>query len=107
MVKTDKIIFYASLASLAICIAPIILWSQDSYQVLLALKIYLENTFGSIYQILTFIVLIFVLWLAFSKYGEIKLGDDDYHFNTFSWASMLFCAGVATGILYWGTIEWA
>ena len=20
---------------------------------------------------------------------------------------MLFCAGVATGILYWGTIEWA
>ena len=107
MVKTDKIIFYASLAALVFFVAPIFVWSQDSYQALLALKVYLENTFGSTYQILTFSVLLFVLWLAFSKHGRIKLGDGDYHFNTFSWASMIFCAGVATGILYWGTIEWA
>ena len=107
MVKTDKTIFYASLVALVFCIAPIIIWSQDSYQILLALKLSIENAFGSIYQVLTFTVLIFVLWLAFSKHGKIKLGDGDYHFNTFSWVSMLFCAGVATGILYWGTIEWA
>ena len=91
MVKTDKIIFYASLAALVFFVAPIFVWSQDSYQALLALKVYLENTFGSTYQILTFAVLIFVLWLAFSKHGEIKLGDGDYHFDTFSWASMIFC----------------
>ena len=107
MVKTDKIIFYASLAALVFFIAPIFVWSQDSYQALLSLKVYLENTFGSAYQILTFVVLIFVLWLALSKHGQIKLGDGDYRFDTFSWASMIFCAGVATGILYWGTIEWA
>ena len=86
---------------------PIFVWSQDSYQALLSLKVYLENTFGSTYQILTFVVLIFVLWLAISKHGQIKLGDNDCRFDTFSWASMIFCAGVATGILYWGTIEWA
>ena len=107
MVKTDKIIFYTSLAALVFFIAPIFVWSQDSYQALLTLKVYLENTFGSTYQILTFIILIFVLWLALSKHGQIKLGDSDCRFDTFSWASMIFCAGVATGILYWGTIEWA
>ena len=107
MIKTDKIIFYASLVALVSCIAPIILWSQDSYQVLLSLKVSIENTFGSTYQILTIVVLLFVLWLAFSKYGKIQLGEGQYQFDTFSWASMLFCAGVATGILYWGTIEWA
>ena len=105
MIKTDKIIFYASLAALAFFIAPIFIWSQDSYQVLLLLKVYLENTFGSTYQILTFVVLIFVLWLAISKHGQIILGDSDYRFDTFSWASMIFCAGVATGILYLSLIH--
>ena len=107
MIRTDKIIFYASLVSLILFIGPVIIWSKSSYEVLLFLKVSIENAFGSIYQVLTFIVLIFVLWLAFSKHGRIRLGKDGYHFNTFSWASMLFCAGVATGILYWGTIEWA
>tara|TARA_B100001250_G_scaffold156270_1_gene134349 strand:- start:3226 stop:4713 length:1488 start_codon:yes stop_codon:yes gene_type:complete len=107
MIKTDKIIFYASLFALVSCITPIILWSQDSYQILLSLKVSIENTFGSTYQMLTIVVLLFVLWLAFSKYGTIQLGEGEYQFKTFSWASMLFCAGVATGILYWGTIEWA
>ena len=107
MIRTDKIIFYASLVSLILFIGPVIIWSRGSYEVLLFLKVSIENAFGSIYQVLTFIVLIFVLWLAFSKHGRIRLGKDGYHFNTFSWASMLFCAGVATGILYWGTIEWA
>ena len=107
MIRTDKIIFYASLVSLILFIGPVIIWSKDSYEILLFLKVSIENAFGSFYQVLTFIVLIFVLWLAFSKHGRIRLGKDGYHFNTFSWASMLFCAGVATGILYWGTIEWA
>ena len=107
MIRTDKIIFYASLVSLILFIGPVIIWSRSSYEVLLFLKVSIENAFGSIYQVLTFVVLIFVLWLAFSKHGRIRLGKDGYHFNTFSWASMLFCAGVATGILYWGTIEWA
>jgi len=107
LIRTDKIIFYASLVSLILFIGPVIIWSKSSYEVLLFLKVSIENAFGSIYQVLTFVVLIFVLWLAFSKHGRIRLGKDGYHFNTFSWASMLFCAGVATGILYWGTIEWA
>jgi BCCT family betaine/carnitine transporter len=103
VIKTDKIIFYASLVALVSCIAPIIIWSQDSYQILLSLKVSIENAFGSTYQILTIAVLLFVLWLAFSKYGKIQLGEGQYQFDTFSWASMLFCAGVVTGILYWGT----
>ncbi|OUW79626.1 MAG: hypothetical protein CBD77_02210 [bacterium TMED217] len=105
--RLDKIIFYGSLSVLIIIVAPMLLYSNESYELLLNLKVTIENTFGSIYQYLTVIVMVFVLWLAMSKYGDVKLGEGPYHFNTFSWASMLFCAGVATGILYWGMIEWA
>ena len=84
-----------------------IVWPQGSQKVLSDLKLFIENVFGNIYQLLTVSVLVFVLWLAFSRYGAIKLGDEKFRFNTFSWVSMLFCAGVATGILYWGALEWA
>ena len=97
--RTDKTIFYGSLAVLLLLVAPMLLYSQESYEFLLQLKKDIENTFGSIYQSLTVMVMVFIFWLAISRFGEIRLGEGPYHFNTFSWASMLFCAGVATGIL--------
>ncbi|MGI9523112.1 MAG: BCCT family transporter [Hyphomicrobiaceae bacterium] len=52
-------------------------------------------------------LLIVSLFLAISKYGEIKLGadDDQPEFSTVSWLSMLFAAGMGVGLLYWGTAE--
>ncbi len=105
--RTDKTIFYGSLTVLLLLVAPMLIYSQASYDILLKIKVSIENNFGSIYQYLTVIVMVFIAWLAISKYGDIKLGEGPYHFDTFSWASMLFAAGVATGVLYWGLIEWA
>ncbi|MEM7410469.1 MAG: BCCT family transporter [Myxococcota bacterium] len=46
--------------------------------------------------------------LAFGSHGDVTLGDpSEREFSNFSWFSMLFCAGIASGLLYWGTIEWA
>lgn len=51
----------------------------------------------------------FVMYIAFGKYGNVTLGkaSDKPEFNTFTWAAMLFCAGIGSDILYWGVIEWA
>jgi len=47
------------------------------------------------------------LWLIFSSYGRIKLGQDDEEpeFSTISWLTMLFAAGMGVGLLYWGSAE--
>ena len=52
-------------------------------------------------------MLIVTIWLAFSRYGTIKLGkdDDEPEFSTISWLTMLFSAGMGVGLLYWGTAE--
>ncbi len=52
-------------------------------------------------------MLIVSLWLAFSRYGKIKLGkdNDEPEFSTVSWLAMLFSAGMGVGLLYWGTAE--
>ncbi len=51
--------------------------------------------------------LIFCLAIAFSKYGNIRLGgrDSKPEFKKMSWFAMLFSAGMGIGILFWSVGE--
>ncbi len=53
------------------------------------------------------LLLILCIWLAFSRYGQIKLGhdDDEPEFSTISWLTMLFAAGMGVGLLFFGAAE--
>lgn len=50
---------------------------------------------------------IFSLWLAFGRYGNVKLGgpNDNKEFSDFSWLSMMFTGGVGAGLVYWSMAE--
>ncbi|GAB3766838.1 choline/carnitine/betaine transport [Nocardioides ginsengisegetis] len=50
---------------------------------------------------------VFVLWLALSRFGNIKLGRDDEEpeFKTISWVSMMFSAGMGIGLMFYGVSE--
>ena len=52
-------------------------------------------------------MLIVCIWLALSRYGSIRLGqdDDEPEFSTISWLAMLFAAGMGVGLLFWGSAE--
>jgi choline/glycine/proline betaine transport protein len=65
------------------------------------------NWFGWFYVLLTTAVLAFVLYLAISGYGSIKLGPDHSkpQFSTFAWASMLFAAGIGTDVMFYAVAE--
>ena len=65
-------------------------------------------TNGSWFYVLTVaIVLLFVVYLGMSRYGEIKLGPDhatpEFSFKT--WLSMLFAAGMGIGLMFFGVAE--
>lgn len=51
--------------------------------------------------------LFFVLFIAFSKYGKIRLGGDRSkpEFSLGGWFAMLFSAGMGIGILFWSVAE--
>ncbi|WP_417443682.1 BCCT family transporter [Joostella sp.] len=59
------------------------------------------------YVLLASSFLIFLIYLAFSRFGSVVLGPPDQRpeFSNFSWYSMLFSAGMGVGILYYGTAE--
>lgn len=63
--------------------------------------------FGWGYLVATFVFLVFVLYLAFSRFGSIKLGGDHEkpQYGYFGWFSMLFAAGMGIGLVFWGVAE--
>lgn len=60
--------------------------------------------------LLNFVMLIGIgtmLYIAFSRYGRIKLGtdEDEPEFSRFSWIAMMFGAGIGVGIFFFGPSE--
>ncbi|ANU24047.1 BCCT family transporter [Planococcus donghaensis] len=68
---------------------------------------YIGNSFGWFYMSSVAFFVAFCLFLAFSKYGKIKLGQENEkpEFSFFAWISMLFAAGFGAGIVFWGVAE--
>ena len=68
---------------------------------------FISNTFGWLFLLIIFILDIFLISLAASRYGRFKLGDDNEEpeFSFMSWIGMLFSAGLGVGIVFWGVAE--
>jgi len=65
------------------------------------------RTFGTSVQVLVFGSSLAVLYLAFSKYGNIRFGSGKPEYSTPTWVFMFICAGMGSSTLYWGVMEWA
>lgn len=67
----------------------------------------IETNFSWLYLLAMLGFVIFCFWLAFSKFGHIRLGPDDSEpeYSTISWFAMLFCAGMGIGLVFWGIAE--
>ena len=100
-------VFYVSLIIVLLFVLWGIIDSENlGRQASIALDFTIEK-FGWFYLLTSFIFLVFVIYLAFSPFGKIKLGNDDEEpeFSTFTWISMLFSAGMGIGLVFWGVAE--
>jgi len=63
--------------------------------------------FGWFYVLTVTSLLVFLIWLALSRFGSIHLGDDteEPEYTTASWFTMLFAAGIGTILMFWGVAE--
>lgn len=100
-------VFYISVAIIGL----FVLWGLISPNSLastatLALA-FTTDKFGWMFLIITFLVLVFMIALAFSKYGRLRLGheDDRPEFSNVTWFGMLFSAGMGIGLVFWGVAE--
>ncbi len=71
------------------------------------LRAWIEDTLDWYYIFIVCGALFVSLFLMVSRYGGIRLGDDDARpeFSTFSWLAMLFSAGLGIGLLFFSIAE--
>ena len=80
---------------------------EASSHTLESIRFFLGDTFGSYYLIIGLGIFFCSLYMAFSRYGSIRLGNlDKPQYSNFKWGSMMFTAGLAADILFYSLCEW-
>lgn len=96
--------------STTICLILIILcfiFNDSVSSVSNAMLKFLNNNFSWFYLLALPLIFLFLIFLACSKYGNVKLGGKDCKPNhsLFSWLAMLFCGGTGIGLVFWSIAE--
>lgn len=65
------------------------------------IQTFITGQLGWFYILVVNVLLVFCLWVGFSRYGSIRLGPDDARpeYSHLSWFAMLFGAGMGIGVL--------
>lgn len=81
---------------------------EQSNVVISKVRFFVGDTMGIYYLIIGVGVLLVSLFLSFSKYGDIVLGEPNEKpkYSFFTWGSMMFTCGLAADILFYSFAEW-
>jgi len=100
-------VFFPAAGLIALLVVVTLVAGDGAAGVFAAMQTWVTGTMGWFYMLAVNGFLIFCLYLAFSRSGEIKLGpnqsEPDYSF--LSWFAMLFSAGIGIGLLFFGVAE--
>ena len=79
-----------------------------SNKIISQVRFFFGDTLGSYYIIIGIAVLTISIYLSFSNYGNLVLGEPDEKpkYNFFTWGSMMFTCGLAADILFYSFAEW-
>ena len=106
-VRVNGWVFYTSTVLILLLTAILIISPQEAGLMLGVSQAWLSKSFGWYYMLVIAAYLVFVVSLAFSSYGKLKLGskDDTPDFSYGAWAGMLFSSGIGISLLYFGASE--
>jgi len=95
-----------SILVIAACVAGLTLFPERS--VALAEQAFNATTrlFGALVQMVGFLCVVLIAWIACSKYGHIRLGEGQPQYGNISWVFMFICAGLGSATMYWAFMEW-
>lgn len=103
----NKIVFFGA----AIGVVVFALWAMifpDNADLVIGTAVeWVGATFGWYYSAVIVLVLVFVIAVAISKMGKIRLGPDHSRptFNLFTWTAMLFAAGIGIDLMFFSVSE--
>ena len=106
--KIDWMITLLPLCIIIVLCVVFFIAPEQSNVVLSQIRFFFGDTFGSYYLIIGLGIFLLSIYIAFSKYGDIVLGDkgEKPQYSFFAWGSMMFTCGLAADILFYSFSEW-
>lgn len=103
----DAPVFWPSAILIVAFIAITLIVGKPMEQVFSSIQSGISSFGGWFFVLSVNLFLFFVIYIAFSKYGNIRLGGSKSkpEFSTAAWFAMLFSAGMGIGILFWSVGE--
>jgi len=84
------------------------IFPNQSNDIIGQVRFFFGDTLGIYYLVLGLGVLLVSIFLSFSKYGDVVLGESNEKpkYSFFAWGSMMFTCGLAADILFYSFAEW-
>ena len=103
----NKKVFVPSSAAILLLLIYAASNPEQANTVFQSLQTTVSQNGGWFYILTVAIILLTVVILGFSRYGDIRLGPDHAtpQFSKFTWLSMLFAAGMGIGLMFFGVAE--
>jgi glycine betaine transporter len=100
-------VFWTSVSISALFVAWAVLFTDNLASVTTSSLNWVTASFGWSYLVVTLAILVFLVFLAFSPYGDIRLGRDDDRpeFSTITWCAMILSAVMGIGLVSYGVAE--
>ncbi|MCD0505382.1 BCCT family transporter [Bordetella petrii] len=100
-------VFYTAAAFLLLVVVFAITAPQQAQSLFDTTQGWILANVSWFYILVVAIILLSVVYLAVSRYGDIKLGPDhsEPDYRNFTWFAMLFSAGMGIGLMFFGVAE--
>ena len=109
--KSNKIDWMITLAPFILIMAlagVLFVFPEQSNDIIGQIRFFFGDTLGIYYLVIGLGVLLVSVFLSFSKYGDVVLGEPNEKpkYSFFAWGSMMFTCGLAADILFYSFAEW-
>ena len=103
----NPVVFVASSLIILSFVGGSFVWLDVMAEVFNATQAWIANTTGWFFVLAINAILLYVVYLGFSRFGTIRIGGDDARpeFTLIGWFSMLFSAGMGIGLLFYAVAE--
>lgn len=109
--KSNRIDWMITLAPFILIMAlagVLFVFPEQSNDIIGQIRFFFGDTLGIYYLVIGLGVLLVSIFLSFSKYGDVVLGEPNEKpkYSFFAWGSMMFTCGLAADILFYSFAEW-
>ena len=103
----DWVIFVPAVIAVLACAIPLMVYPDGAAQIMADGRKAVMSNFLWLYLLAGMGAFIFCMWLAFGRYGQVKLGapGEPPEYSDIHWVAMMFTAAIGASVIAWGFAE--